>query len=655
MAEPIGALRAEMSADAARFEQDMGKARRAVRNSTSAMNRDFGGTAKAYDKAFESLRRYTRFAVISAGATGLVMFIKRNLEAAASIRDTADKVGVGVEALQEYRFAAQQTGVEQNVLDMALQRFSRRVGEAAQGGGELKATLEQYGIQVRDTEGRQRRLEDVLDDYADTIRRAESDQERLRLSFKGFDSEGAAFVNTLRNGREGLKGLRQEARRTGNVISEIKILGAAEATDRLSVLGSTIRTQLMNALINATPAIMAASDAMSTFIARIGDYIDQSSLVPLEFKSVRFLERDLEGLKEQLVEAEQAQKRFIQGRSGIGSSFQFETGLISALKSEIERYSQALEKARSREGRAKGSIPVIDAQAAAVERLKNALQFQVDLVGKTAEQQEVLNALRSAGIKAGTKEAREVERLINLKRGLQEIEAAIEEGRQAEIEHLNRIHDEAMAAAEINERLQQQADLYSGLKDETDEWSNASRNAADAIGTAFEDALIAGENFRGVLQGILKDIERIILRIGVTQPLEAGLQTLFNITGKFITDLFGPSPTFVQGSVAGSMPVRQHGGRITGPSLVGERGPEIYVPDRPGMILPNSFLREIQGGRFGESTNFNQILNVSPGVPETVRREVVAMLPMIRAQAVQAMVDAGERGGLVSKKMGRRR
>jgi hypothetical protein len=40
---------------------------------------------------------------------------------------------VGVEALQELRFAAKASGIEQQTLDMALQRFTRRAAGAAQG------------------------------------------------------------------------------------------------------------------------------------------------------------------------------------------------------------------------------------------------------------------------------------------------------------------------------------------------------------------------------------------------------------------------------------------------------------------------------------------------------------------------------------------
>ena len=77
---------------------------------------------------------------------GLAALVDRSISAADAIGKTADKIGVGVEALQELRFAAKASGVEQQTLDMALQRFTRRAAEAAQGTGEAKDALAQMGI-----------------------------------------------------------------------------------------------------------------------------------------------------------------------------------------------------------------------------------------------------------------------------------------------------------------------------------------------------------------------------------------------------------------------------------------------------------------------------------------------------------------------------
>jgi hypothetical protein len=114
---------------------------------------------------------------------GLAALVDRSISAANAIGKTADTLGVGVEALQELRFAAKASGVEQQTLDMALQRFTRRAAEAAQGTGEAKDALAQMGIALRDQGGNLRSSEDLLGDVADAFARIEDPAERLRLSW----------------------------------------------------------------------------------------------------------------------------------------------------------------------------------------------------------------------------------------------------------------------------------------------------------------------------------------------------------------------------------------------------------------------------------------------------------------------------------------
>jgi hypothetical protein len=95
---------------------------------------------------------------------------------------------------------------------MALQRFTRRAAEAAQGTGEAKDALAQMGIALRDQSGNLRRSEDLLADVADAFARLEDPAERVRLAFKLFDSEGVALVNLLRGGSDALDEMRERAR-----------------------------------------------------------------------------------------------------------------------------------------------------------------------------------------------------------------------------------------------------------------------------------------------------------------------------------------------------------------------------------------------------------------------------------------------------------
>jgi len=79
--------------------------------------------------------------------------------------------------------------------------------------------------------------------------------------------------------------------------------------------------------------------------------------------------------------------------------------------------------------------------------------------------------------------------------------------------------------------------------------------------------------------------------------------------------------------------------------MVGERGPELFVPNSQGSIVANKNL----GGSGGVVVQ--QTINVTTGVQQTVRAEIVQLMPQIAQAAKGAVADARLRGGNFSKAM----
>jgi hypothetical protein len=202
---------------------------------------------------------------------GLAALVNRSISAADAIGKTADKIGVGVEALQELRFAAKASGVEQETLDMALQRFVRRTAEAAQGTGEAKDALAQMGIALRDQDGHLRRSEDLLADVADAFTGIEDPAERVRLAFKLFDSEGVALVNLLSDGSDALDQMRERARDLGIVLDEHLVRDAERARTELDTLAQVVSANLTRAALEAAPVIADLSSWLADVAGKAGD------------------------------------------------------------------------------------------------------------------------------------------------------------------------------------------------------------------------------------------------------------------------------------------------------------------------------------------------------------------------------------------------
>jgi len=171
-----------------------------------------------------------------AGAAGLLRIGSNAVSTAAQLGRVADRLGVTTDLLQEMRYAGTELGIQQEKMDMALQRFVRRIGEAASGTGEAKAALEEMGIELRDSDGRIRTTGDLLRDIADYMKVTVDGADLLRLAFKLFDAEGADLLRMLKSGGAALDEFARRAHAAGQVLSEELIKKADELQKRWDVL-----------------------------------------------------------------------------------------------------------------------------------------------------------------------------------------------------------------------------------------------------------------------------------------------------------------------------------------------------------------------------------------------------------------------------------
>jgi len=221
-----------------------------------------GGTAKMASKAVLGVS-----AAATAAASAIAVFTKVNVNALDALDKTASKLGVSVEFLQQMRFAAEQTGIETRTLDMGLQRFIRRVAEAAKGTGEAKGALQQLGIEFKNADGSARNIQDILFDVADGLANTASEGERVRLAFKFFDSEGVALVNTLKGGSAELKNFFDQAENLGILISSDTTKKAAAFNDQLNIIKRQFTAITQNLVGAFLPVLQDVSTDLTKFLS----------------------------------------------------------------------------------------------------------------------------------------------------------------------------------------------------------------------------------------------------------------------------------------------------------------------------------------------------------------------------------------------------
>jgi hypothetical protein len=204
---------------------------------------------------------------------------------------TSEKLGVGTEFLQKFRFAAEQVGIRSETADMALQRFSRRVAEARKGTGEAKDTLNELGIALFDSSGRARDIEDVMFDVSDAMANTKDASELVRQSFKFFDSEGVALVALMKNGSDAMKEFFNDAENLGGVLSRDAAKGVADFADEFTRVKTGIRGVIDQFTAGLAPILEQVSGDFAQFVIDLNKDIEKLGFESLgDYLAVEFIE-----------------------------------------------------------------------------------------------------------------------------------------------------------------------------------------------------------------------------------------------------------------------------------------------------------------------------------------------------------------------------
>jgi hypothetical protein len=172
-----------------------------------------------------------------AGAFGVAAIeeaIRRSVEYASKVRDTAAANTISTDAVQEFGFAAKQTSARLEDFTTSLKRLAVARDEAlggGAGGAAMEGRFKRLGVSIADL--KTLRLEDLLLKIGDAFHASAAPQELMADGIKIMGRNATAVFPAM---REGLRELMEEAKNAGNVIDESTINSLARLGDEFMVL-----------------------------------------------------------------------------------------------------------------------------------------------------------------------------------------------------------------------------------------------------------------------------------------------------------------------------------------------------------------------------------------------------------------------------------
>ena len=197
--------------------------------------------------------------------------IKGAIKDVANIGKVADQVGTTTDAIQELRYAAEKAGAPIASMDQALVVFGEHISQAASGRiNDFSRVLTANGIALKDQAGNMRSQSDLFADYADLIKNAASQQDRLRLAQIAFGAAGADLVTTLRNGADGLRDAATEAHELGRVLSVDAVNAAQQLNDDFDSIINSMDTKFKRLVVSVVQGADEMAQAFNTTMAAYG-------------------------------------------------------------------------------------------------------------------------------------------------------------------------------------------------------------------------------------------------------------------------------------------------------------------------------------------------------------------------------------------------
>ena len=245
-------------------------------------------------------------------------------------------------------------------------------------------------------------------------------------------------------------------------------------------------------------------------------------------------------------------------------------------------------------------------------------ELRLGLVTRITQELEKAEEIESKGLKAATQD--NVDFLTEFKKLAED-----------SVPELQKITDQLAKVVDLRGKVDAEGNLLAtdeeiervlaflrDLRDEAEDVSEtfdeqlkqAVINSSNAFTNDFVNSLMEGESalesFKDLAQNLVSQIISIFLQMGVINEI---LNSIFKLNGTN-----NALPTFSN--------TKAGGGRVQKgvPTLVGERGMELFIPNTGGTIMNNMNTQNALGG--STPVVVNQSLNFSTGVVPTVRAEV---------------------------------
>lgn len=378
------------------------------------------------------------------GVLGLVSQVRDAADGVVDLAAEARRAGVDFESFQELKFAAEQNKVGVDALTDGLKELNLRADEfIVTGGGSAAEAFKRLGYNASDLNEKLKNPSALFTEIIGKLERFDQ-AAQIRILDELFGGTGGEqFVQFIELGEEGLQRSIDRSRELGTVLSNDVLTKANELNDAFNTVTATVSSGLQQAIVNA-------SWALYDFLQQFWDVQERTKgSLEAEFTRLGAERPDNERKIFELADKARVADEY---DPAAAQNFRDAIAVLEARQAELTAREKVLLEELNRRAPTQPTVstaPIVtvpgsgasssgkssadreaEKERKAIERVTEALQFELAVMGQSDGEKRVMNELRRAGVDAASSEGQTIRGLVKeimaSKEAYEQVETAIE-------------------------------------------------------------------------------------------------------------------------------------------------------------------------------------------------------------------------------------
>tara|TARA_Y100001972_G_scaffold121152_1_gene164771 strand:- start:5794 stop:7611 length:1818 start_codon:yes stop_codon:yes gene_type:complete len=551
---------------------------------------------------------------ITAAGVAIAAIARSSFEFADAIGKVSTRTGIATDTVQAFQIAAIESGSSLEVANKSLEKFTRSVGDAQRGLKTQADIFKDLGVEITDVNGATKDMDVLLREVADGFASLESQSEKATVSANLFGRAGIQIMTVLDQGGAAFDDFIDKAKAYGLILDDEGIRASEAFNDTLALINRQFKTATASISIAFLPILQSLATHFKEAFA---------ATTTAEGGVMQFGITIRDTLLNAFIDIIRTIADFLDTLDNLSQKILGNTRLINNFVIRVQQMSLGLQAV----------------SAAGTGFANQAIRLTTDMMTLNSEILSAEDILNNLGITFGKSGdtvrgfADDIEQ--RLKKILGETSPEVENL----IDSINKfVRTASTGVTDLGSPLavyrDSLTDTQTKQKDLENVQVNAFKNAEDALVSFVKTGKL---NFNDLIDSIIADLARLAIRQAIILPIFENM---------FPSGVGGGSGKSGGGSIkpVGSVaaPIGMEGGGFTGMSaraggLDGRGG---FL----AMLHPNETVIDHQKGQSG-GVVINQSVNFATGIADTVRNEVLQLLPDIAETSKGAVAEAMQRGG----------